>query len=324
MKLAFHSACVSFFLLAGACPQALAQAWPVRPVRIVVPFSPGGTADTLGRLVAAKLSETFGQGFVTDNRPGAGGFVGLDVVARAAPDGYTLGVSGIGPLVVAPAQAAKPTYDPLKDFTHIALFGGPPSALAVNPSLPATTLHEFIELAKAKPGSISYGSAGTGSTGQLLAEIFRQMAGIEMVHVPYKGASGAVFDLVAGNIQAISTTVTTAKGQIRAGKIRVLAISSAERLPDYQEAPTFRELGYPQLTASVWFSLSGPAGMPKPIVDRLNAEVQRVLQLPEIRARLRDEDIEPGSLDAGAFSRFVADELKRWTPVVRSSMPRSG
>ena len=296
--------------------------YPNKPVRIIVPFAPGGSADTLGRLVAAKLTESFGQSFVIDNRTGAGGVIGSDLVAKSAPDGYTLVVSGIASHAIAPALSSKTPFDPVKDFTHIALFGGPPSVLAVHPSLPAKDLKQFVALAKAKPGAMSYGSAGNGSQGSLLAELFKQLAGVDIAHVPYKGASAAVADVIAGHIHAVSTTLATTGSQMRAGKVRALAISSARRLPDYPELATLRELGYPELTASTWFSLSGPAGIPADIVNRLNAEVRRVLQLPDVRERLRPDGIEPGTLDARAFTEFVAAEVKRWAPVVRASGAR--
>ena len=302
---------------------AFAQTWPAKTVRIIVPFAPGGTADTLGRIVAIRLSESLGQSFVIENRGGAGGVIGSDVVAKSAPDGYTLVVSGIASHVVAPAlSASKFPFDPLKDFSHIALFGGPPSVFAVHPSVPARTLKEFVALAKAAPGAMSYGTPGNGTLGHLIAEMFKQMAGISIAHVPYKGASGAVVDLIAGHIEAVSTTLATAGAQIRTGRARALAVSSAARIPDYADVPTFREAGYPDLVAVIWFSLSGPAGMPKDVVNKLNAEVRRILQLPEVRERLRPEGIEPGTLDAAAFTQFVAAESARWAPLVRASGAR--
>ena len=312
--------CALAMMLAAS---AFAQTWPAKPVRIVVPFAPGGTSDTLGRIVANKLSESFGQSFVVENRAGAGGVIGSELVAKSAPDGYTLVVSGIASHAVAPALSAKFPFDPVKDFTHIALFGGPPSVLAIHPSVPAKNLKEFIALAKAQPGALTYGSPGNGTQGHLIAELFKQTAGINIAHVPYKGASGAVSDLIAGHIHAVSTTLTTAGAQIRAGRARALAISSAARLPDYPGVPTFRELGYPELVANIWFSLSGPAGMPPDIVNRLNAEVRRILQLSDVRERLRPDGIEPGTLDAKAFTEFVAAEVKRWGPVVRASGARA-
>jgi tripartite-type tricarboxylate transporter receptor subunit TctC len=203
----------------------------------------------------------------------------------------------------------------LQDFTHIALFGGPPIALCVNPALQIKDLAGLVALARSKP--LSYGSPGTGTQGQLIAELFKQAAGIEIVHVPYKGASPAIADLVADHVQVASTTLTTASAQIHAGKITALAISSRNRLPDYPEVPTFAEMGYPQLVASVWFSLSGPAGMPADVVQRLNAEVRRALEAPEIRTRMRLEGMEPNNLDAAQFTEFVRAELSRWTPVVK-------
>ena len=298
---------------------ASAQGWPAKPVRIVVPLPPGGTADTLGRLVAQRLSENFKENFVIENRPGAGGVIGSDFVAKSAPDGYTLVVSSVASHCVAPALSRTFPFDPVRDFTHIALLGGPPGVLVVNPSLPARDLREFIAYAKAQGGKLAYGSPGNGTQGHLIAEQLKQIAGIEMTHVPYKGAALAVADLVAGHLPVTSTTLTTAATQIRAGRARALAVSSEKRVPDFPDVPTFAELGYPQLSASIWFSLSGPAGMPSEIVHRLNAQVRRILQLPDVRERLRPEGIEPGDLDPKEFAAFMAAEVKRWAPVVRAA-----
>jgi tripartite-type tricarboxylate transporter receptor subunit TctC len=302
-----------------SCGVAWAQAWPAKTVRVVVPFAPGGTADTLGRLVAHKLGETFKENFVVENRGGAGGVVGSELVAKAAPDGYTLVVSGVASHCIAPALSKKFPFDPVKDFTHIALFGGPPGVLVVNPSVPAQDLKQFIAYAKKEAGKLAYGSPGNGTQGHLIAEQLKQVAGIEMTHVPYKGASLAVADLIAGHLPVTSTTLTTAATQIKAGKARALAVSSAKRVPEFPELPTFAELGFPELTATIWFSLSGPAGIPPEIANRLNAEVRRILQLPDVRERLRLEGIEPGDLDPQQFTAFVAAEIKRWAPVVRAS-----
>jgi len=302
------------FLFSG-----IAAAWPEKPVRIIVPFGPGGSADTLGRLVAHKLSEQLKASFVVENRGGAGGALGSELALKAAPDGYTLVVSGIASHVIAPLLPQGTPYDPVRDFTHIAMFGGPPAVLAVNPSMEAKDLREFVALAKARPGALSYGSPGNGTQGQLVAELFKQRAGIQMVHVPYKGAAGAVTDLMAGHIQVISTTLTTAATQIRAGRVRGLAVSAPARLPDFPDLPTYAELGYPDLVATVWFSLSGPANLPGDIVSRLNAEVNRALELPEVRERLKVEGIVPSPMGAREFNAFVAEELKRWGPVVKAS-----
>jgi len=310
-------AVVMLGLFGGA--QAFAQSWPARTVRVVVPFAPGGTADTLGRLVSQKLGEALKENFVIENRGGAGGVIGSELVAKAAPDGYTLLVSGVASHCIAPALSKSFPFDPVRDFTHIALFGGPPGVLVVTPALPAQDLKQFIAYARKEPGKLAYGSPGNGTQGHLIAEQLKQVAAIEMTHVPYKGASLAVADLIAGHVPVTSTTLTTAASQIKAGRARALAVSSAKRVPEFPEVPTFAELGYPELTASIWFSLSGPAGIAPEIVNRLNAEVRRVLQLPDVRERLRLEGIEPGDLDPRQFAEFVASELKRWGPIVRAS-----
>jgi len=304
---------------AALCGSAGAQSWPAKPVRIIVPFAPGGTADTLGRLVAHKLGESFKESFIVENRGGAGGVIGSDLVAKSEPDGYTLVVSGVASHCIAPALRKDFPFDPLRDFTHIALFGGPPGVLVINPSLPAKDLKEFIAYAKSENGKLAYGSPGNGTQGHLIAEQLKQVAGIQMTHVPYKGASLAVSDLIAGHVTVTSTTLTTAAAQIRAGRARALAVTSLKRVPDFPEIPTFAELGYPELTAAIWFSLSGPAGMPPEIVNRLNAEVRRILQLPDVRERLRPEGIEPGDLDPQEFTAFVAAEIKRWAPIVHAT-----
>lgn len=298
---------------------AIAQSWPAKPVRVIVPFVPGGSADTLGRLVSNKVSEYLGQSFIVENRAGAGGVIGSDQVAKSAADGYTYVVSGVATHAVVPALLAKPPFDPVKDFTHVALFGGPPLVFAVTLSVPAKSMKEFIGLAKAKANAFSYGSPGVGTHGHLFGELLKQINGIDMTHVPYKGAAGAVADLAAGHLPAISSTLTTAGAQIRANKVRALAISSTVRLPDYPDVPTFREIGFPDLVAVTWFSLSGPAGVPADIVNRLNTEVRRALQSPEVREKLRPEGIEPGALNPKEFTDFVATEFKRWAPVVRAS-----
>lgn len=303
--------------IAVALPlDVFAQTWPNKPVRVIVPFAPGGSADTLGRLVSQKLADAFKQSFVIENRGGAGGVVGSEMAAKAAPDGYTLLVSGVASHAVAPTLSKVP-FDPLKDFTHIALFGGPPIAVVVNPAIGVNDLKELIALARAKP--LTYGSPGNGTHGHLIGELLKQTAKIDMAHAPYKGASQAVADLLAGHLPVTSTTLTTAGAQIRAGKIRALAITSTRRLPDYPEVPTFIELGYPQMVATTWFSLSGPAGIPTEVVTRLNAEVRKALVAPDVREKTRLEGIEPNDLDARQFTEYVRAELARWAPIVKAS-----
>ena len=316
---------VAAFASAGAHAQTgEGAAWPARPVRLVIPFSPGGAADTFGRIVAPRLAEALGQSVIADNRAGAGGLIGADLVAKSPADGYTIVISGVASHVLAPTLAAKAPFDPVRDVTHIALFGGPPNLFAVHPSLPPRALKEFIAFAKRRPKELVFGSPGNGTMGHLFGVLFTNRAGIAIEHVPYKSASGAVVDIVAGHIQTISTTLSTAAPQIRAGRVRPLAISAPERLQEFPSVPTFLESGHPELVATVWFALSGPPGLAAEIVSRLNAESQRIMGLPEVRERLRANGILAQPLGEKAFAEFVASEIKRWTPVIRASGARPG
>lgn len=304
-------------VLCAAAPAVRAQDWPSRPVKIVAPFAPGGTADTLARIAADKLTHRLGQNVVVENRPGAGGTIGSEFVAKSAADGYTLVVSGIASHVIAPAMSPAP-FDPLRSFTHVALFGGPPTVLVVHPGLEARDLRSFVELSKSRAGGIAFGSPGQGTQGHLTAEMLKAQSGANLTHAPYKGAALAMTDLIAGHIPAASTTLTTAATQIKAGRARALAVSSVQRLPEFGDVPTFVESGYPELVATVWFSLSGPAGLPAPVVARLNAEVRALLHLPDVRERLRPEGIEPNDLDPAQFTEFVRAEIVRWAPLAKA------
>jgi tripartite-type tricarboxylate transporter receptor subunit TctC len=297
---------------------APAQEWPDKPVRIIAPYAPGGSADTLGRLIAQKLGQRLKQNFVVENRPGAGGFLGSETVAKAAPDGYTLLVSGVGSHAIAPALSVAP-YDPIASFAHVALFGGPPIVLAVHPSLGAKSLEDFIAIAKARPSGLAYGSPGQGTQGHLIGELFRQQSGAPLVHVPYKGAAPAIADLIANHVPAAFTTFATAQGQVRAGRARALALSAVRRIADAPQVPTFAESGYAELVATTWFGLSGPAGLPAGIVMRLNAAVRASLLEPEVRDRLRDEGSEPNNLDAPGYTEFIRAEIRRWAPLARAA-----
>jgi tripartite-type tricarboxylate transporter receptor subunit TctC len=307
---------------AGLWPlRALAQSgtrgdaanWPERPVRLVVPYAAGGSADTLGRLVAAHLQTAFKQPFVVDNRAGGGGSIGSHAVAKAPPDGYTLVVSGIGSHVIAPVETKA--YNPVTDFTHIAMFGGPPTAVCVHPSLGVRSVAELVAYARRSKDGVSWGSPGQGTHAHLLGELFWRTVNGANTHISYKGAAPAIADLVGGQIPAAFTTFTTANGQIRAGRIQCLAITAERRLAEYPALPTFAELGYPKLTATTWFSLSGPAGLPPAIVDKLNAEVRRGLQTPAARKTLAQEAIETQDWDPATFAAYVRSEVDRWQPL---------
>ena len=302
---------------------AQAQSFPSHPLKIIAPFTPGGSTDNLSRMLAQKLSEAYRQSVVVENRPGAGGVVGSEYVAKSAPDGYTLLLSSLASQVIAPVVQKTP-YDGLRDFTHIAVLGGPPTTLVVGPALAEVKdLKAFIALAKAKPNSIGYGTPGNGTHGQIIAELFKHLAGIEIVHVPYKGAAPAVTDLVAGHLPAGSLTVASVGPNLRAGKLHGLASTSAKRLADHPDIPTFAELGYPELTAITWFGVAGPAKMPETIVENLNREIRKVMQAADVAERLRPEGFEIADFDAAQTAEYVRSETRRWQPIARSSSARN-
>jgi tripartite-type tricarboxylate transporter receptor subunit TctC len=300
-------------------PVLQAQEWPNKPVRIVAPFAPGGSADTLGRLIADQLSEVFRQQFFVENKPGAGGVVGSQLVARAEPDGYTLLISGIASHAIAPIINSATGYDPVRDFTHIAYLGGPPIAVVVSPKLGPKTIQEFIEYGKKAGDKLSYASPGTGTNGHLVGEYFGHKAGVPVEHVPYRGAALGVTDLVGGHVTFGAMTFTTAHGQIQAGTLVPLVVSSRERLPDYPNVPTLKELGYPELVCTTWFSLSGPPKMPADIVEKLNREVLKALQSPAVQKRLRDEQIITEPMTPAEFTGFIEAELAHWKPIAQNA-----
>jgi tripartite-type tricarboxylate transporter receptor subunit TctC len=298
---------------------AMAQtpAWPTRPVRIVVPFSAAGTADLLTRIVADKLGGALGQPFVVEDRPGAGGIIGQESVARAAPDGYTLVVSSLGSDVITPAFTPLP-FDPFKDFTHIAYLGGQPTVMFVNRDLPQQTLADFVAYAKVHPGEFTYATISYGSQTQLVNEMLQRDAGIKMTYVPYRGANLIVNDVLGGHLTSGSLALSAASGQLKAGTLRGLGIGTEERLPAFADIPTFKELGYPNLVSSTWFGLSGPANLPPQIVVRLNAEVVKALHAPDVQARFESEAIDIKSLNPDDFTAFFKAEVARWTPIAKA------
>ena len=312
-------------LAAAFAGRAAAQSdgWPNRLMRIVAPFAPGGSADTLGRLVAQELQQVLGQTVVVENRPGAGGVLGSLQVARAATDGYTFVISGIASHVVAPAINPAAGFDPMRDFTHIAFLGGPPTVFIVNNAVPARTLPEFIALAKGGR-RFAFGSPGAGTHGHLFGIAFGEAAGFEMDHIPYRGAGAAMGDIIGGSVPAGSVTLSSAAGAIRGGAVRALALTTAARTPVFPDLPTFTEQGFPQLSAMTWFGLSGPAGIPAPIVERLNREVVRAMALPRIQERLAADATESMAMTAAEFTAFIGTETARWAPIARASGASAG
>ena len=300
--------------VAGQAPN-----WPSRPIKLVVPFSPGGSADTLGRVFALAMSESLGQQIYVENRGGAGGMAASAQVARAEPDGYTLVVSGVASHVIAPLLSARSDYDPMRDFTHIAYFGGPPIVLVAHPSLGVKTLEQLAAVVRSGREPLSYGSPGAGTQGHIVAAYVVQKLGLQLAHVPYKGANPAMFDLIGGHIKLASVTWTTALPHIESGAVIPIAVTASRRLAKFSTVSTFAELGFPDLVATTWFSLSGPSRLPATIVERLNQEVVKALDLSEVRARLDQESIEAKKMDAATFATFVETEIARWAPVVKSS-----
>jgi tripartite-type tricarboxylate transporter receptor subunit TctC len=302
---------------------ALGQpAWPNRPVRVVAPFAPGGSADTLGRLVAQELTGTLGQPFVVENRAGAGGVLGSQMVARSAPDGYTFVISGIASHVIAPAVNANVGFDPLRDFTHVAFLGGPPTVFVVHAGYPARNLAELVTIGRRAP--VSYGTPGAGTHGHLFAVAFERAADTRMEHIPYRGAGSVLADLIAGTVSAGSFTLSSALPGIRAGQFRALAVTSARRLSILPDVPTFAESGYPEMVGQTWFGLSGPPGLPAPITTALNAEVVRAMNGPRIRERLDADAMETAEYNATAFTRFMEAEIARWSPIARAAGVSAG
>jgi len=295
-----------------AASTAYADEWPTRPVRILIPFTAGGTADTLGRLAAEKLSATFDQQFVPESKPGASGLIAAAEAANAAPDGYTLFVSGVGGLIISTAISSNPPGDAVTGYTHIAGFGGPPAVLVINNGVPAKNLKEFIAYAKANPGRLNYGSPSPGSLANLAFMLFQKQASIQLQNVVYRGASQAMTDLLGGHIKVTCTALTSAAGTILGGKARALAITSRKRVPDYPNIATFAEDGFPDLVAEVWFALSGPRGIPDDIVRKINAAVVKGLQEPDVRRRLTRDAIDPPRYDPATFAKFYRAENEKW------------
>ncbi len=299
-----------------ACGNAQAQQWPHKPVKIIAPFAAGGAADTLGRIIAEQLTNAFHQQFYVENRGGAGGVVGAQAAVAAEPDGYTLVISSIASNVISPVFNPKAGYDGLNDFTHIAYLGGPPCVMIVHPSLGVNTYKEFVEYARNRKEPISYISPGTGSHGYLIGEYLAQREGYKVSHIPYKGAGPALSDLVAGHVKLGTMTFSSAAGQIRAGKVKALAVSTEKRIPAEPEIPTFKESGQ-DLVAATWFALSGPAKMPKDIVQQISRETLKAMQTPTVQKRLALDAIESRALSPEEFTKFIESETARWAPLAK-------
>ncbi|MBK9702759.1 MAG: tripartite tricarboxylate transporter substrate binding protein [Betaproteobacteria bacterium] len=298
---------------------AHAQAFPQKPVRLVVPFPPGGPIDTVSRAIAQKLTEAWGQTVVVDNRPGAGGNIGADLVAKAAPDGYTVVMGALSTHAVNPSLYPKMPYDAAKDFAPISLVAVTPNVLVVNPSLPVATAREFIAYARANPGKLAFGSGSNGSAGHLAGELFKVDAGVDMLHVPFKGAAPAMQALLAGDTQLMFDNLASATAQVKAGKLKALAVTTARRSKLAPDLPTLAEAGLPGFDISTWFGLLAPAGTPADVVARWNAEVTRILNSTEMRERMTALGAEPAPDTPAEFARFIAGETAKYARIVKLS-----
>ena len=307
---------VAALVLAGA---AAAQSYPSRPIRFIVPFPPGGGNDTMARMIGNKLTAALGQQVVVDNRAGAGSVIGAEAAAHAAPDGYTLFLGGVASHGINPNLHAKLGYDPIRDFAPVSLIAAAPLILVVHPSVQAKTIKDLIQLAKTKPGQLNFASNGTGGSSHLAAELFKMMTATDMVHVPYKGLSPALTDLLSGQVQLMFSSTVAILPLVHANRLRPLAITGAKRSAAIPEVPTVAESGVPGYETASWYGVLAPAGTAKTIVDLLNREIAKVMLLPDVRERLASEGAEPAGGTPGEFAAHIKHELERWARVIKQA-----
>jgi tripartite-type tricarboxylate transporter receptor subunit TctC len=301
-----------------ACAQAQRAEYPGKFVRFIVPYAPGGSSDVLARALGQKLGDALGQSFVIDNRPGAGSMIGTDVAAKAAPDGYTLILSDM-PHTINPSIYAKVPYDPVRDFAPVTIIGMSPMFLFANPSLQVQNVKDFIALAKSQPGKIAIASGGTGATTHLAAELLQSRAGIQLTHVPYKGAGPALTDVVGGQVPVTFTSMATAAPFAKSGRLRILGVTSAKRLAAFPDVATFEESGVPGMVFEHWWGVMAPAGTPRPIVDKLHAAIAKALSTADLRERFAGLAVEPRTNTPEQFRALLESDLKRWAKVVKDA-----
>ena len=319
MRLRFLWLAVASIAIApSAFAQSEARNYPDRPIRLIVPYAPGGSSDIIARLYGQRLSETLGQQFVVDNRPGAGGMVGTAILAKSSGDGYTLILQDM-PHTINPAVYGKVPYDPVKDFTPITLVARAPQWLFLHPAVAAKSVSELVALAKAQPGTLKIGSAGNGSGTHLMAELLMRGAGIELTHVPYKGAGPAVTATVAGEMDAVFTSMPAAVSFVQTGRLRPVGVTTAKRHPSHPEVPTFAESGIPTMVLHHWFGVMAPAGLPRPIEARLHREIGAAVDYPAIVERYRALILEPATTTPEEFRKLIETDLKRWGKVVKDA-----
>ncbi|HVL08850.1 MAG TPA: tripartite tricarboxylate transporter substrate binding protein [Burkholderiaceae bacterium] len=303
----------------AATPAIAADKYPSKPVTIIVPFSAGGTTDILARIVGVKLGETLGETVIIDNRPGAGGNIGAAMVAKAKPDGYTLLMGTVGTHAINQTLYPKLNFDPIKDFAPLTRVANLPNLLVVHPSVPAKNVQELIAYAKANPGKLNFGSSGNGSSIHLSGELFKNMTGIDMQHVPYKGSAPAVTDLLGGQISMMFDNMPSAIQHVKSGKLRPLAVTTAKRSPALPNVPTIAESGVKGYEATSWFGLLAPAGTPPAIINRLNADLVKILAMPDVKKQMAEQGAEAYSETPAAFAGFIKTETAKWAKVVKAS-----
>jgi tripartite-type tricarboxylate transporter receptor subunit TctC len=311
--------CAASALVAAFAAAAWAQPYPSRPIRIVVPFPAGGTTDLIARAAGQKLTESLGQPVVVDNRPGAGGNIGAELVAKSPPDGYTLLMGTVGTHAINASLYPKMPYDHVRDFAPIILVAGVPNVLVVNPSLPVNSVQELIAYGKANPGKLNFASSGNGTSIHLSGELFKTMTGVQMAHIPYKGSSPALQDLAGGQVQLMFDNLPSALPLIKAGRLKALAVTSKTRAPALPDVPTVAESGLPGFEASSWFGLLAPAGTPQPVIAKVNAEIARWLATPEAREKLTAQGANVVGGTPEDFARHIAAETAKWQKVVKES-----
>ena len=320
-----HSLCVISAVLLGVITgSAYAQApkaapYPVKPVRILVGYAPGGATDIIGRLIAQKLSEASGQSFLVENRPGASATIATELVARAAPDGYTLLIAATTSHSILPSLMAKLPYDPLRDFAPVSSLAISPLLLALHPSLPIRSVTDMIKLARARPGQLSFGAGGTGTPPHMAGELFKQMAGVDMLYVPYKGEAPAISDMIGGQISLIFSNVIAVLPQVQAGRLRGIAVTATDRLPTLPQFPTVAESGLPGFAVEAWFGLVSTAGTPVEVISRLNADTIRGMTQPDMRERLANQGLFVKTGTPAELTVLMQSEIVKWAKVVKTA-----
>jgi len=314
---------LSWSALLLAAPLASAQTFPSKPIRIIAAFAPGSTLDVMARILGPKLAESMGQPVIVENRPGAGGMIGMDATAKAPPDGHTLAIGALGPNATNPALYRKTPFDPVKDLTGVTLLATGPVAIVTHPSVPARSLRELVALARARPGQLNYGTPGVGTSPHLAGELFQSVTGTKMLHVPYKGNPEAITDLMGGQLSIVFSGLPPVVPLVSAGRIRALATTGKERAPSLPGTPTVAESGYPGAGMVIWYGVVAPGATPKNVIARLNAEIVRVMKLPEIRERFTGLGADPATSSPEEFSALIRDEYARWAKLIQAANIRA-